>query len=1140
MAHLVLRFYTVATVLFSLHSIFSANAFLIKRTLSPASNASLPGNWTYVGCWDDNVNGNGRTLAGSSYADATNMNASACVSFCQGRGYVYAGTEYTDECYCGDALVSTASRQSDSSCSMGCAYNVSEACGGGNLLTVYYANEPTPQGPFVNPGPPGWTSFGCWTDGGIRSLSHSTQVEGGSSNMTVDACTAACASAGYTLAGVEYADECYCDDFLSSSASNTSLTDCNMLCAANSSEFCGAGNRLNLYAAGSAIPAVKPVSKTPPPPAGWASLGCFNDSVGARTLSNAQYLDSMTIEECTSACAKAGYTFAGTEYGGECYCDNAIQNYAALNYGGPAVDGGAGCNMACAGTVNEMCGGPDRLNVYQYNASALPATSTSSSATGTATSGSDNDNNGGNDNAGCYTEGNGGRAFSNQMPDNDTMTVESCIQQCSDLGYTIAAMEYSHQCFCDNYIRNSPSRAPESSCSMACAGNKGEICGAGSILSVYTVGNMTAYINPSTQSGNLPGQWTYMGCLSDADDNRSLPYEIVWETNNTNTACLEQCALFGYNAAGTEYGQQCYCGDVQNVIDAGATLQPESECNMVCSGNQDGNGGHICGGPSRLSYYTWNSTMYDWDFASGVAAGAYEFLIGGPVIPLVTAPARNGKVTYLEKFGTSPANNGTGAYELDLSLLDDFTAAWRPMHVKSDIFCSASLTLPDKVGRQINIGGWANEATYGIRLYWPDGKPGVAGVNDWQENGAELSLLNGRWYPTAMTMANGSILVMGGEVGSNGAAVPTLEVLPSPSGEVIYCDYLDRTDKNNLYPFLAVLPSGGIFVGYDNEARILDPVSLQTKQVLPNMPGAVNNFLGARTYQFSGVMMLMPQYAPYNDYLRVVICGGSVPGPEIALDNCVSIAPDQPNANWTIERMPSKRIMPCMTALPDGTYLILNGAQQGRAGFGLATEPNYNAVLYDPSKPVNFRMTVMANTTVARLYHSEAVLLDDGRVLVSGSDPEDVRAFAPQEYRNEVFMPPYLLSGAPRPSFNLSNLDWSYGQSVTFSITPRATVDTSGYRVSLLGAVSSTHGNSMGQRTYFPTTRCSGTICTVTAPPNANVCPPSWFQMFLLDGNNVPSNATWVRIGGDPAGLGNWPDLPDFDVPGMGAVEAIL
>jgi hypothetical protein len=262
--------------------------------------------------------------------------------------------------------------------------------------------------------------------------------------------------------------------------------------------------------------------------------------------------------------------------------------------------------------------------------------------------------------------------------------------------------------------------------------------------------------------------------------------------------------------------------------------------------------------------------------------------------------------------------------------------------------------------------------------------------------------------------------------------------------------------------------------------------------------------------------MILPQTYPYTDPMQVIVCGGSNPGPEIALDNCATIAPDTANANWTIERMPSKRVISCMVALPDGTFLIMNGAQQGVAGFGLATMPNLNAVLYDPRRAVNNRMTVMANTTIARLYHSEAVLLDDGRVLVSGSDPEDVRAFAPQEYRNEIFTPPYLMGNPKRPTLKITNLDWKYGQTVTFNMKA-GTGAAANHRVSLVGSVASTHGNSMGQRTYFPQTVCSGTKCTVTAPPNSKICPPSWFQMYLLDANNVPSNATWIRIGGDPA-----------------------
>jgi hypothetical protein len=216
-----------------------------------------------------------------------------------------------------------------------------------------------------------------------------------------------------------------------------------------------------------------------------------------------------------------------------------------------------------------------------------------------------------------------------------------------------------------------------------------------------------------------------------------------------------------------------------------------------------------------------------------------------------------------------------------------------------------------------------------------------------------------------------------------------------------------------------------------------------------------------------------------------------------------------------------------MTALPDGTYLILNGALFGEAGFGLGTTPNHNAVLYDPTKPVHARFSIMANTTVDRMYHSEAVLLQDGRVLVSGSDPQDPR-YA-QEYRVEVFVPPYLLNGNPRPAYTIEDKDWAYGQQYQIVVTQG---NTANLRVSLMGAESSTHGNTMGQRTIFPQVSCSGNTCTITAPPNAHVSPPGWFMLFVLDGP-TPSEAQWVRIGGDPAELGNWPDFPDFQTPGI-------
>jgi hypothetical protein len=69
-------------------------------------------------------------------------------------------------------------------------------------------------------------------------------------------------------------------------------------------------------------------------------------------------------------------------------------------------------------------------------------------------------------------------------------------------------------------------------------------------------------------------------------------------------------------------------------------------------------------------------------------------------------------------------------------------------------------------------------------------------------------------------------------------------------------------------------------------------------------------------------------------------------------------------------------------------------------------------------------MMELASTNIARMYHSEASLMLDGSVIVSGSDPQDYNF--PEEYRVERFSPPYLLNGQFRPAFTLPVKDWAY------------------------------------------------------------------------------------------------------------------
>lgn len=214
----------------------------------------------------------------------------------------------------------------------------------------------------------------------------------------------------------------------------------------------------------------------------------------------------MTNNLCTAACQKAGYTIAGTEYSGECYCGNEYAN------GGAKI--AQGCNMACNGDPAQICGGGSRLSVWSLIGSGSNPTSVITTKPSTPTStGSPAALPAAWSYKGCYTEGSSGRAFLNQQPDSQTLTVESCVEKCVGLGYSVAGMEYGAQCFCDNFVRNGADLVADSDCSMSCAGNPGQKCGAGNRLSVYSNATLVVFQPPKPQTEGLPANWKYVGCV---------------------------------------------------------------------------------------------------------------------------------------------------------------------------------------------------------------------------------------------------------------------------------------------------------------------------------------------------------------------------------------------------------------------------------------------------------------------------------------------------------------------------------------------------------------------------------------------------------------------------------------------------
>lgn len=92
----------------------------------------------------------------------------------------------------------------------------------------------------------------------------------------------------------------------------------------------------------------------------WEYVGCGQDDYYERTLKGkSQSNDAMSVENCIDFCKTNGFSYAGLEYGRECYCDNSVLASKA-----PKAGVMGNCMMPCAGDAGEYCGGAAALSIY--------------------------------------------------------------------------------------------------------------------------------------------------------------------------------------------------------------------------------------------------------------------------------------------------------------------------------------------------------------------------------------------------------------------------------------------------------------------------------------------------------------------------------------------------------------------------------------------------------------------------------------------------------------------------------------------------------------------------------------------------------------------------------------------------------
>jgi hypothetical protein len=180
--------------------------------------------------------------------------------------------------------------------------------------------------------------------------------------------------------------------------------------------------------------------------------------------------------------------------------------------------------------------------------------------------------------------------------------------------------------------------------------------------------------------------------------------------------------------------------------------------------------------------------------------------------------------------------------------------------------------------------------------------------------------------------------------------------------------------------------------------------------------------------------------------------------------------------------------------------------------------------LFDPGLSPAFpgNHVRMAPQRCARLYHSIAYLLPDGRVVSGGGEDMPGAGFLSKS-TFEVFSPPYLYQGA-RPVFLTSPPPiWGgFDQHISaFDVESRNDIID---RVVLIRPASVTHGFDSDQR-YIELDFSYSTLpapnqyrIRVTSPADSKIAPRGSYMLFVVTRPNatsshgIPSVAAWVDL----------------------------
>lgn len=338
-------------------------------------------------------------------------------------------------------------------------------------------------------------------------------------------------------------------------------------------------------------------------------------------------------------------------------------------------------------------------------------------------------------------------------------------------------------------------------------------------------------------------------------------------------------------------------------------------------------------------------------------------------------------------------------------------------------------------------------------------------------------------FCAAQTMLpDGRVLVTGGHNGADTGIKKTVIFDPATDKWTPLPRAALDVDE---YPSTFLLPNGKLFVanGIDGKSRTLD---LQTQTWTT---------YGADPAPTGTAVMYRPG--------KVLTTGGGTNNADPVQSTAATIDLNQKHPTWQrTTTMIYPRYKHNLVVLPDGKVLAVGGSTIYSL---VSTTGVLPAEIWDPDARTWNRL---ASAHDLRMYHATALLLPDGRVLVAGGG----RLNPAVDYLTaEIYSPPYLFRG-PRPTITDAPATTTYGSSMTVQ-----TPDTAGIaHVAFMRLGSVTHAFDDDQRYLDLRFTTSAGKLTVTSPATANLAPPGYYMLFVVNGRGVPSVAKIVQMTGGP------------------------